>query len=95
MISARICFFPDERRKDKNLILDAMENFGKSSGIQTNNTNKNTQLDAIVLGFKEICAKYMKIGGFRLSVTLYYTSNQCTPSNDPLKMQINLPIREL
>ena len=31
--------------------------------------------------------KNMKVGGFKLDAILYYTSNQCTPSNDPLKIQ--------
>ena len=37
----------------------------------------------------------MKVGGFRLAAILYYTLNELPPSNDPLKIQINLPRKEL
>ena len=37
----------------------------------------------------------MKVGGFSLAAIKYFTSNQCTPSNDPLKIQINLPREDL
>ena len=64
----------------------------KISGVQTN--NRKTQLYAIVLVQRNM-RKNMKAGGFRLTAILYYSLNQCIPSNNPLKIQINLPRNEL
>ena len=69
-----------------NLIIDAMKYSGKVKGFKVT-TEEN--FDAIVLVQRNM-RKNMKVGGFRLAAILYYTSNQCTPSNDPLKILINL-----
>ena len=69
-------FRPDEWRKDKNLILDAMKDFGKVQGFKP--TTEKTQLDAIILVQRNM-RRNMKVGGFRLAAILYYTSNQRTP----------------
>ena len=37
----------------------------------------------------------MKVGGFMLAEVLYYISNQFTPSNNTLKIQINPPRKDL
>ena len=69
-------FCPNEWWKDKNLILDAMKDFGKVQGFKP--TTEKTQLDAIVL-VQRIMRRNMNVGGFRLAAISYYTSNQCTP----------------
>ena len=61
--------------KKINLILDIIKDFGKFKGFKPITEKK---LDAIVL-FQRSMRENMKVGGFRLAATLYYTSNKYTP----------------
>ena len=65
---------------------------GKVQGFKPT-TEKNT-IRCNRFGSKKYARKY-EGEGFRLAATLYYASNQCTPSNDPFKIKINLPKKYL
>ena len=61
--------------KKINLILDIIKDFGNFKGFKPITEKK---LDAIFL-FQRSMRENMKVGGFRLAATLYYTSNKYTP----------------